>query len=56
MKLYLRILAYGKPYLSQGILGFIALIGYNLFSIFSIALVIPFLQILFRQPQSERKL
>lgn len=53
MKLYLRILAYGKPYLNQGILGFISLFLYNFFSIFSIALVIPFLQILFRQPQSQ---
>ncbi len=49
MKLYLRILAYGKPFLTQGILGFVCLIGYNFFSIFSIALVIPFLQILFQQ-------
>lgn len=49
MKLYLRILAYGKPYLSQGILGFIFLFLYNFFGIFSIALVIPFLQILFQQ-------
>lgn len=53
MKLYLRILAYGKPYLPQGILGFVSLFLYNLFGIFSIALVIPFLQILFRQPESE---
>jgi len=53
MKLYLRILGYGKPYLSQGILGFVFLFLYNFFSIFSIALVIPFLQILFRQPQSQ---
>lgn len=49
MKLYLRILAYGKPFLTQGILGFACLIAYNFFSIFSIALVIPFLQILFQQ-------
>ncbi len=53
MKLYLRILGYGKPYLTQGILGFVFLFLYNFFSIFSIALVIPFLQILFRQPQSQ---
>ena len=53
MKLYLRILAYGKPYLPQGILGFVSLFLYNLFGIFSIALVIPFLQILFQQPESE---
>jgi ATP-binding cassette, subfamily B, bacterial MsbA len=49
MKLYLRILAYGKPYLRQGILGFIFLFLHNFFGIFSIALVIPFLQILFQQ-------
>jgi ATP-binding cassette, subfamily B, bacterial MsbA len=49
MKLYLRILAYGKPFLAQGILGFACLFAYNFFSIFSIALVIPFLQILFQQ-------
>ncbi len=53
MKLYLRILGYGKPYLTQGILGFLSLFLYNFFSIFSIALVIPFLQILFREPQSQ---
>ncbi len=53
MKLYLRILGYGKPYLTQGILGFLFLFLYNFFSIFSIALIIPFLQILFRQPQSQ---
>ena len=39
--------------MTQGILGFISLFLYNFFSIFSIALVIPFLQILFRQPQSQ---
>jgi ATP-binding cassette, subfamily B, bacterial MsbA len=49
MKLYLRILGYGKPFLAQGILGFSCLLIYNFFSIFSIALVIPFLQILFQQ-------
>jgi ATP-binding cassette, subfamily B, bacterial MsbA len=49
MKLYLRILAFGKPYLRQGILGFICLFLTNLFGTFSIALVIPFLQILFQQ-------
>ncbi len=49
MKLYLRILGYGKPFLSQGIIGFSCLLVYNFFSIFSIALVIPFLQILFQQ-------
>lgn len=49
MKLYLRILGYGKPFLAQGILGFSCLLVYNFFSIFSIALVIPFLQILFQQ-------
>lgn len=48
MKLYFRILAYGKPYLLHGILGFFSLVLYNFFSIFSIALVIPFLQILFK--------
>ncbi len=53
MKLYLRILAFGKPYLTQGILGFVSLFIYNFFGIFSIALVIPFLQILFRQPESQ---
>ena len=53
MKLYLRILAFGKPYLLQGILGFVSLFVYNFFSIFSIALVIPFLQILFNQPESQ---
>lgn len=56
MKLYLRILAYGKPYLPQGILGFVSLFLYNFFGIFSIALVIPFLQILFKQPESEAML
>lgn len=49
MKLYLRILGYGKPFLAQGLLGFSCLLVYNIFSIFSIALVIPFLQILFQQ-------
>lgn len=49
MKLYLRILGYGKPFLKQGITGFVSLFLYNFFSIFSIALVIPFLQILFNQ-------
>lgn len=49
MKLYLRILAYGKPFLHYGFLGVACLLIYNLFSIFSIALVIPFLQILFQQ-------
>lgn len=53
MKLYLRILAFGKPYLLQGILGFVSLFVYNFFSIFSIALIIPFLQILFKQPESQ---
>jgi subfamily B ATP-binding cassette protein MsbA len=49
MKLYLRILAFGKPYLPQGITGFVFLFLYNFFGTFSIALVIPFLQILFQQ-------
>ncbi|MFN8395670.1 MAG: ABC transporter transmembrane domain-containing protein [Bacteroidia bacterium] len=49
MKLYLRILGYGKAFLTQGIIGFSCLILHNAFSIFSIALVIPFLQILFQQ-------
>jgi ATP-binding cassette, subfamily B, bacterial MsbA len=49
MKLYLRILAYGKPFMHYGFLGVACLLVYNLFSIFSIALVIPFLQILFQQ-------
>ena len=49
MKLYLRILAFGKPFLSKGILGFTFLFLYNLFGTMSIALVIPFLQILFQQ-------
>jgi subfamily B ATP-binding cassette protein MsbA len=53
MKLYLRILAYGKPYLSQGMLGFTFLFLYNFFGIFSIALVIPFLQILFQQDSAS---
>lgn len=53
MKLYLRILGYGKPYLRQGITGFISLFLYNFFSIFSIALVIPFLQILFSQGDGD---
>lgn len=53
MKLYLRILAYGKPYLAQGILAFISIVFNNIFSIASIALVIPFLQILFQQPESQ---
>ncbi len=49
MKLYLRILAYGKPFMHYGFLGVACLLFYNVFSIFSIALVIPFLQILFQQ-------
>ncbi|MEM0996562.1 MAG: ABC transporter transmembrane domain-containing protein [Bacteroidota bacterium] len=53
MKLYLRILAYGRPFLREGIIGFISLFLYNFFSIFSIALVIPFLQILFSQSDGE---
>ncbi|MEM7038057.1 MAG: ABC transporter transmembrane domain-containing protein, partial [Bacteroidota bacterium] len=53
MKLYFRILGYGKPFLTQGILGFGALILYNFFSIFSIALIIPFLQILFQQGDAD---
>ena len=53
MKLYLRILGYGKPFLKQGITGFVSLFLYNFFSIFSIALVIPFLQILFNQGDGQ---
>jgi ATP-binding cassette, subfamily B, bacterial MsbA len=53
MKLYLRILGYGKPFLAQGILGFACLMAYNVFSVFSIGLVIPFLQILFQQADAS---
>lgn len=49
MKLYLRILSYGKPFFSNGVMAFFFLLLYNLFGIFSLALVIPFLEILFNQ-------
>ena len=53
MKLYLRILSYGNLYLKQGIIGFVSLFFFNFFSVFSIALVIPFLQILFAEDNSN---
>jgi subfamily B ATP-binding cassette protein MsbA len=49
MKLYFRILSFGKPFLGKGLLGFFFLFLANLFGTLSIALVIPFLQILFQQ-------
>ena len=54
MKLYLRILAYGKPYLSNGVMGLVFLVLYNVFSIFSIALVMPLLNILFETGSEQQ--
>lgn len=47
MRLYLRILKYGQALWGRGVLAFIFLLLHNIFSIFSLAMVIPFLEILF---------
>jgi subfamily B ATP-binding cassette protein MsbA len=47
MKTYLRILAYGRAQRRYGILSIFFLLLQNIFGVFSIALTIPFLQIIF---------
>ena len=49
MKKYLSILIYGKPYAWNGIFSFLSILLYNIFSIASLTLIIPFLEILFNQ-------
>lgn len=49
MKRYLSILLHGKPYALNGILSFFSILFYNIFSIASLTLIIPFLEILFNQ-------
>lgn len=49
MKSYLRILAFGRPWYRQGGLAFFFMLFQEIFSIFSLALLIPFLEIIFNQ-------
>ncbi len=49
MKLYFEILYYGRPYFKYLIRAFFFLIIYNLFSVLSLTLLIPFLEILFSE-------
>lgn len=50
MKTYFRILGYGRAARVRGIVGFASVSLYNVMSAISMALVIPFLDILFAQP------
>lgn len=59
MRAYLRILAYGKPYLGLLALGLLCLLLYSLLSAASLVAVVPFLEILFDTqpaPQPEEPL
>lgn len=47
MKSYFRILSYARSHFSRGVLATFFLLLYNFFSIFSITLLVPFLQVLF---------
>lgn len=47
MQVYLRILGYGKEMWRKGLLAFLFLLLYNIFNAVSLAMVIPFLDILF---------
>lgn len=49
MQLYFKILNHGRPYISNGIAAVLLLLLYNLFSAASLAMVIPFLEILFSE-------
>ena len=46
MKTYLRILGYGRPFIRSGILALAFTLLHNIFSVFTVSLVIPFLRIL----------
>jgi len=46
VKTYLRILGYGRPFIRSGILALAFTLLHNIFSVFTVSLVIPFLRIL----------
>lgn len=49
MQLYFRIISYGKPFYTQGLLAAVFLFCYTLFNAVSLVAIIPFLEILFSQ-------
>ncbi|MCS7189959.1 MAG: hypothetical protein NZ933_09250, partial [Bacteroidia bacterium] len=49
MRTALRILAYGRPVQSRLFIALLAFLFFNLFNVFSLTLIIPFLEILFAQ-------
>jgi len=56
MQAYLRILAYGKNAWNKGLLALLCLLLYNIFNAVSLAMVIPFLDILFNQSSEGQTL